>query len=225
MDKLKSIFYGNSEFFNGFIVGSVQTICGHPLDTFKTNIQSGSKLNIYKIYNGLSYPFLTNSIVNSIMFGSFSYINDKVNNSFISGLLAGVIISPIVSPIDKFKIDRQLNKKGFIYNNIFRGLNITTARESIGTAIYFSSYNYLKENNFFEGDKNIMMSGGIAGSLSWLLTYPIDVIKTRIQGGIDKNIFRAYNRGQLFKGLGVCLIRSFFVNGIGFYIYKKIKKN
>lgn len=225
MEKLKFLFSGNSEFFNGFIVGSVQTISGHPLDTFKTNIQSGQKLNIYKIYNGLSYPFLTNSIVNSIMFGSFSYLNEKINNSFISGLLAGIIISPIVSPIDKFKIDRQLNKKGPIYTDIFRGLNITCARESIGTAIYFSTYNILKESSIIQGDKNIMISGGIAGSLSWLLTYPIDVIKTRIQGGIDKNIFRAYNRGQLFKGLGVCLVRSFFVNGIGFYIYEKIKKN
>lgn len=62
----------------------------------------------------------------------------------------------------------------------------------------------------------------MAGAFSWLFTYPIDVIKTRIQSGESKNIFQSYKTGHLFKGLQICLFRSFFVNSIGFFIYEQI---
>ena len=77
-------------------------------------------------------------------------------------------------------------------------------------------------NEYIKGEMNILLSGGIAGSLSWLLTYPFDVIKTRIQSGECSSIVKSFKMGNLFKGLRICLLRSFIVNSIGFFIYEKI---
>ena len=60
-----------SEFFNGIIVGISQTIIGHPLDTIKTNIQCGKKINIFspkKLYRRIFYPTVSSAIINGLMF-------------------------------------------------------------------------------------------------------------------------------------------------------------
>ena len=132
----------------------------------------------------------------------------------------------VVAPFDKLKIEYQLdnNKKlnKVNYRNIYKGFGITSIRESLGGGIYFYSYYKMKNNEYIKGEMNILLSGGIAGSLSWLLTYPFDVIKTRIQSGECSSIVKSFKMGNLFKGLRICLLRSFIVNSIGFFIYEKI---
>ena len=214
------------EYFKGFVVGSTQTIFGHPFDTIKTKLQTNKKIDFFKLHRGISFPLLSHSITNSILFGSYNYFKNY-NNDFISGFYSGILISPIVSPIDKLKIDFQLNPtlklNNIKYLKIYKGLHITCLRESLGSGIYFSLYNFMKNSEYIKGDINILLSGGIAGSFSWLFTYPIDVIKTRIQSEKFKYFYQSYANGNLFQGLKVCLFRSFIVNSIGFFIYEKIK--
>ena len=59
------------------------------------------------------------------------------------------------------------------------------------------------------------MSGGVAGSMSWLLTYQIDTVKTRIQSGDTFN--QALLKQNFNKGILFCLLRGFIVNGCGFF--------
>ena len=215
------------DFVKGFLVGNAQTIVGHPFDTIKTILQTNNKINIFQLHRGMSFPLLSSSLINSIMFGGYGYFNTLTKNDFISGFASGLIISPIVAPIDKLKIDFQVNKniklRDIKYKEVFKGFSPTMIRESVSTGIYFSTYNYFKRTKLIEGDKNILLSGGIAGIFSWLFTYPIDVIKTRIQSGESRNYHDAYVKGFLFRGLGICLFRSFIVNSIGFYIYENIE--
>ena len=81
------------EFIAGISNGIVQNVVGHPFDTVKTNIQANKKVNIYNLYKGFSYPLLTNSFINSLIFGSYSNFYNKTNNHFLSGFLAGLIVS------------------------------------------------------------------------------------------------------------------------------------
>ena len=55
--------------------------------------------------------------------------------------------------------------------------------------------------------------------LSWLITYPIDVIKTRIQSE-KYNLKNALSKGKFNHGLSYCLLRSFIVNGFSFLVYE-----
>ena len=215
------------DFVKGFLIGNAQTVVGHPFDTIKTRIQSGKSINIFTLHHGIIFPLLSTSLINSVMFGSYGYFSTLTKNDFISGFSSGLVISHIVAPIEKLKIDFQINSKIKIrdikFREIFRGFSPTMIRESVSTGIYFSTYNYCKRNKLVEGNTNILLSGGIAGIFCWLFTYPIDVIKTRIQSGESFTYRHAYKKGYLFRGLGVCLFRSFLVNSIGFYIYENFE--
>ena len=210
-----------SEFFNGIIVGISQTIIGHPLDTIKTNIQCGKKINIFspkKLYRRIFYPTVSSAIINGLMFQTSGAINNYTNNYFISGGITGIITSPIINIFELYKVRRQLGKPiRNIFTKPFIGLTPTLTRESLAMSLYFGSYHTFKERNY-----NIFLAGGMAGSLSWLLTYPLDVIKTKFQSGQYLTWKSAIQTGNLWKGILPCLSRSFLVNGVSFQIYNYI---
>lgn len=212
-----------NEFILGTIVGLVQTIIGHPLDTLKTNYQNRTKIDfkknmIRKLYSGVTYPLASSVITSGFIFYSNDYFNKKVGNHFYSGFMTGMTCSPLINFLEVFKVKAQIGMKNK-FTNFNLGITATLARESFGTGIYFGSYNYLRENN------NSFMSGSCAGLLSWGLTYPLDVVKTRLQTGDSKTWKQAIYKGNLTSGMTVCLIRSFIVNGSSFTLYEYVKKN
>lgn len=112
---------------------------------------------------------------------------------------------------------------------VFRGLNLTILREGPSFAVYFSSYEYLcKSTNACSNEvvtlPKLLVNGGIAGVLSWVVTYPFDVIKTRQQmDGMGRNVYSgilhcaicSYKEegfSVFFQGLTPAMIRAFPVN-------------
>lgn len=103
----------------------------------------------------------------------------------------------MLTPIDLVKIQMQIKdskykstfeclkdhafKKG--PTSLMRGLVITVLRETPAVAIYFTSYEMMTGEK--KGKKapvhQLFLAGGVAGCLSWIFTYPIDVIKTKFQ--------------------------------------------
>ena len=117
----------------------------------------------------------------------------------ISGAIAGFTQSILLSPIELVKIKMQLPSSPYVSTRacalellkdrrIMRGTGLTIARDVPAITIYFLSFEYLC-NRFSQGAGSrdslgvldLMMAGGTAGCLSWLFTYPIDVVKTRFQ--------------------------------------------
>ena len=216
MDDYKSLI-------SGFISGGLHTIIGYPLDTLKTLKQSNIKFKNQNLFRGLLYPLIQTSLLNSVSFGSNNYLK-KFNDNHTSNLFTGFISSVISTPLDKYKIMSQYNLKyNLNFINIIKSYNkfhIVLYRELPATYIYFSSYEICKKNNI-----NTFLSGSIAGVNSWLFTYPIDTIKTRLQSNKYNNISNALKRGNLFYGLRFCLFRAFIVNGINFTIYEYCYQN
>ena len=210
-----------NEFFLGTMVGVVQTLIGHPLDTMKTNYQNQIKINlkknmIKKLYRGVYYPLASSVITSGFIFYSNDYINNKLNNHYYSGFMTGLACTPLINSLEVFKVKAQVGLSND-FSQLGKGISATLLRESIGTSLYFGSYNTLK-NNY-----NPFISGSLAGLISWALTYPIDVIKTRIQTGDSKTWEKAINKGKLSSGMSVCLVRSFIVNGFSFSVYEYVK--
>ena len=199
------------EYIKGSVSGIIQILSGHPFDTMKVQRQNNMNIptkNIIKLYKGISFPLITNSVV----IGSQFYLYHNY-----SGIIAGIVSGLMITPIDYFKIQKQMNINYKYKIKIPKGFNITIMRETLSVPIYFNSYYYINErlnNNF--------LSGGLAGMLSWLITYPIDTIKTRIQNESCKTIKEAISKGGLNKGMGICLTRAFIVNGINFSVYEKV---
>ena len=214
------------EFYLGLMVGLVQTGIGHPLDTIKTNYQNKNKLDLSKnriqtLYRGIKYPMIASIMTNGCLFYSNKYFFDKLENHYYSGFITGLICSPLINGLEAMKVQNQINEKSLYSKNkistLKLGWSATFTRESIGGSLYFGTYNYLRK------DYSAFTSGSIAGVTSWLFTYPIDVIKTRIQSGDSINWTIAISKGGLFNGLSICLIRSFVVNGCSFALYDYLK--
>lgn len=198
------------DYILGNSIGLSNIIIGYPLDTIKVNFQKNNKMPKinYKLYKGVKYPLYSSLILNTFVFGNYYNINNITENKFVSGFLLGGLGSIFINPFEIKKIKKQANYKN-INHNYFSGLKYTFLRESFGYGIYFFVYNEMKiySNPFF--------SGGFSGICSWLITYPIDTIRTK------KLLNQSIKLKTLYNGITFCLIRSFILDGLTFTIFDK----
>lgn len=230
----------------GLISGLNAIIVSHPIDTIKTNIQESKKINynFKNLYKGLLAPLIGVGLEKTIVFGIFETTKPYTNSDVISGGLSGMLASLIVTPFERIKILYQTNqgnwnllKKNFNTKFMFQGLSATFYRETPGFAIYFSVYNYLKNNIATNRQISLYESfcfGAISGSVSWVFIYPQDRIKTHIQAITSRNInftqgFREIisNGGYsgLYKGFHFALMRAIPLHSTAFVTMEFCKRN
>ena len=209
-------------FLPGIVSGLVHTVLGHPLDTLKARIQNKNNLK-GSLWKGLKFPLSQTIITNTFIFQHYEFFHQKFHNPYASNFITSITTSILICPFEKFKILNQnkipyhVNLKSILFS--FKDLNIVCARKIPGTFLYFSTFDYMKKKEY-----STFFSGSMAGLVSWTLTYPIDTVKTRIQSGTCKTWKEAIQKGSLNKGIEYCMIRSFFVNGVNFYVYENVKK-
>lgn len=217
-----------NDFYNGTLVGITQTLVGHPFDTLKVLKQTSSKIFNYKntkllnLYKGISYPLLGSGLYNSIQFGIHEKAYNNGYSHFMSGLYGGLLSVLIINPVDVYKINRQVIRNKPL--NPFRGFHVSLIREGFSTGVYFGSYFYLLDLLGGKTTFNAFLSGGIAGMAAWTITYPVDVIKSRIMSYSANSIYDAIKMKGLWMGLEFCLLRAFLVNGCGFVVFNYITK-
>lgn len=198
---------------NGWVLGVTQTIVGHPLDTLKTWKQSNikTKISLSSLYRGAFYPFISSVFLNQISFDLLEYNRKNKLPNYLNYLSVGVLNGIILTPLEYWKVREQHNLPKSI---IPKGFGLTLMREIPGASTYFYCLDYTVKNKI-----NPFLGGGMAGICSWLITYPIDVFKTRYQVDVPlKEIIRK----PWFTGLSYCLLRSFLTNGIGFLIFRSL---
>ncbi len=214
----------SDNFFAGFVSGISQTIVGHPFDTVKTIKQNNKRVNFYcisKLYNGISMPLAQTPLVVGVGFYTNDLVRPYSNNPYVSGSISGFVGSFFICPFEYYKINLQqqskicINGKGCLYS--FKHLHLVALREIPSMTLYFGTYETLRNHTI-----SPFYAGGISGMVSWLFTYPLDTIKTRIQGRVSSNIKEALKMGSLFSGITLCMIRAFIVNSVGFYTYEKL---
>jgi solute carrier family 25 carnitine/acylcarnitine transporter 20/29 len=233
-----------NEYLLGNLFGISQVIIGYPFDTVKTNLQNFKPIvplfhSPRLFYKGMQYPLLTSMLGTTLMFGNYSYFLEITENKFISASTTGIIGAFLITPFDHLKIQRQIQAQQaqeykkpkctpFTINRLFtnpkqlfRGLTLTILRESIAIPAYFLTFDYM----YYQCHIHPFFSGGIAGINSWLLTYPLDTLKSRRQLYQTKSLYELRTMGSLYNGLGITLLRGFIVNGASFYFYSMVKKN
>lgn len=159
------------------------------------------------------------------------------------------------SPDTLYKGPVQAARKilsGHGITGLYRAWWVTAWREVPAFGTYFAFYDFAKDriNSFLAKQAGIVddgenaenhshkwaasaLAGGSTGALTWLMIYPFDIIKTRIQTApmdtplekrrmlaVGRDIVQKEGFGALFRGLNVTLIRAFPVNGIIFPVYE-----
>lgn len=119
------------------------------------------------------------------------------------------------------------------FRGISKGMCVTLVREIPAFGLYFYSYDELckfgprSEIKDQAKPVTVLVVGGIAGILSWVLTYPCDVIKSRFQAdaegryyksSIDCAIksYKAEGWRMFFQGMNTTIIRAFPSNAATF---------
>ncbi|KAI0122087.1 solute carrier family 25 member 45 [Daldinia grandis] len=157
-------------------------------------------------------------------------------------------------PASSWSIAKQVLKTEGIRGLYFGGV-ITALRDSIGYGFYFWSYELSSKwvessrqgaPDFSQDAAKVLLCGGLAGIVTWVSIFPLDVIKTRVQEQASDTtkipllnsslstqrrlgateIARAAYREEgirvFFRGLTVCSIRAFIVNAVQWAVYEWI---
>ncbi|OQV12130.1 Mitochondrial basic amino acids transporter [Hypsibius exemplaris] len=149
-----------------------------------------------------------------------------------NAIKSGILQKPALyrSPVDcLWKLYSEHGLRTF-----YRGFWVTIAREVPGFGSYFFSYEYLTRimtphgtfdarGNYVEGQLGIgrlMMAGGLSGIISWLVSFPQDVVKSRYQADEQYTSarqcmvmsYRTEGAGVFARGLWSTILRAFPTN-------------
>ncbi|XP_073097965.1 mitochondrial basic amino acids transporter isoform X2 [Manis javanica] len=237
------------DFLAGCAGGVAGVLVGHPFDTVKVRLQVQSVEKPQ--YRGTLHCF--QSIIKQESGNTLRALGrDSPLNQFLAGAAAGAIQCVICCPMELAKTRLQLQDAGpartyrgsldclaQIYRReglrgVNRGMASTLLRETPSFGVYFLSYDVLTRALGCEpGDRllvpKLLLAGGTSGILSWLSTYPVDVVKSRLQadglrgapryqGILDcvSQSYRAEGWRVFTRGLASTLLRAFPVNAATF---------
>ncbi|KVI01003.1 Mitochondrial carrier domain-containing protein [Cynara cardunculus var. scolymus] len=198
------------------------------------------------LYRGATPSFLGMAFESSILFGIYSQTKQALQGGDCNGkpephiiipsaAFAGSIISFILCPSELVKV-----------TGLFRGGGTTLLRESIGNAVFFSTYEYLRHSMHLQlkgssFDHTMIdvgvgiVSGGLSGIAFWSAVLPLDVAKTIIQTTPDNNLTKnpfkmlksIYRRSGLrgcYTGLGPTASRAFPANAAAIVTFEAAAK-
>jgi solute carrier family 25 carnitine/acylcarnitine transporter 20/29 len=176
----------------------------------------------------------------------------------VCGLLAGLANCIVTIPAEHIRIRMQTQSSANpLYSSsmdcikkisnahgakgVYLGTYATLAREGVAYATYFTAYAWIMQQLLKPGQTRndlsyakVGFAGAASGMLLWLGSYPLDVIKTKIQtdslerpqykGVFDcaSKIMKNNGIGGFFKGFTPCIARSLPVNAGTFIVYEKI---
>lgn len=160
---------------------------------------------------------------------------DSLKSLFISGGVAGFAQTFICSPMELTKTIIQVQAdhhptpkykspvdcfvkllKTSGLRGVFRGFGLTCLREVPSFGTYFVTYEILCRNSpdpnptSLKGLSYLLLAGGLSGCASWIITYPVDVMKSR---------FQADGAGvtPLYKNVRHCVVHSYQTEGFGVF--------
>ncbi|KZF25517.1 mitochondrial carrier [Xylona heveae TC161] len=121
---------------------------------------------------------------------------------------------------------------------LYSGFHLHLMRDTIGTGIYFMTYESSKQVLATFSDSSptsplaVVVAGGLCGLVSWACIYPIDSAKSIYQrnclmhskGKLVKSPKIEFFNRRMYRGLGVSMTRSALVNAIFFSSFEAVKK-
>jgi len=179
----------------------------------------------------------------------------KVYQYYLAGSVVGLASSIISTPFEMVKVRMQLDNittrkytgslqctvdlvKNHGILSLFTGGIVNTYREIIFCTVYFGLFENLKSNfnilfasTPYSHQASVLIAGGCAGVGGWLACFPLDVVKSNIQGQslIAPRHNMMYYITQRWKtvgftgfynGIGPSLLRAFIVSASRFSAYE-----
>lgn len=140
-------------------------------------------------------------------------------------------------PVDCFR--KMVATNGW-RRGLFQGFTLTFLRDVPGFAVYFVAYEAVKHaltpSNSEASVPAMLAAGAVAGVLTWGLTYPFDVLKSRVQTVPDsapaselkmlpvaRKLYEEAGWYGFTRGLLTTCVRAAPVNAVTFLVYEESK--
>ncbi|KAL4096374.1 hypothetical protein PRIC1_009734 [Phytophthora ramorum] len=212
------------------------------------------------LYRGLLSPILSNAPINAAVFGVQGQVVRVLQRDgplsstqhFIAGCSAGLVQVVFAAPSEHVKIQLQTGAMGREHSSLvagrtilrrygartlFKGWQVCLLRDVPAFGAYFCGYEATKRaltegKSENETDLKLMMAGGIAGMLSWIVSMPQDVVKSCVQSQslqgdqqtmtqMARSRMQQEGPGFFFKGFSATMLRAFPVSAVTFLVYEK----
>ena len=234
----------------GLCQGLTRVTISYPFDVIKVNMQKNvfsstkeaimhiCKNDPWRFYRGSTFSYFSVSLERSLQFYYMERLNKYNNSPFLNGFGLSLFSSIYNVPSQYLTTNIALNNIGTLkymanifknYTNVYKGSGVEIIRSSINSTIFMGTY-YTLRNNFGDATNVAPFYGAISGIMCWLITFPLDTIRTDYQSS-DKNIkfliqsrFKQSGVIGFYKGLTPVLIRTIPSSSIGMYVYEKVKK-
>ncbi|AET39654.1 Ort1p Ecym_4629 [Eremothecium cymbalariae DBVPG len=217
-------------------------------------------------YQGLGSPLVGAFLENAVLFVSFNKAIQAIDTTNIeygsttkvalAGAFAGAWASFVLTPVELVKCKLQVSNlrkdsksydaiwstiKSVIRQNglqgMWRGQSSTFIRETVGGAVWFTTYETLK--NWFASTREdgrvptqgLLVSGASAGVSFNACVFPVDTIKSVMQTehiGLSPAVLlvlKKYGAKGFYRGIGITLIRAMPANAVVFYTYEHLSSS
>ncbi|KAG6623340.1 Mitochondrial Carrier (MC) Family [Phytophthora cinnamomi] len=214
------------------------------------------------LYRGLLSPILSNAPINAAVFGVQGQVVRALQRSdaplgsaqhFAAGASAGLVQVVFAAPSEHVKIQLQTGAMGAEHSSLaagrailrrhgaaalYKGWQVCLLRDVPAFGAYFCGYEAAKRaltqgRSEDETDLKLMLAGGVAGMLSWMVSMPQDVVKSCVQSQrldgpqqgvaqIARDRMRLEGPGFFFKGFSATMLRAFPVSAVTFLVYEKV---
>jgi solute carrier family 25 (mitochondrial carnitine/acylcarnitine transporter), member 20/29 len=171
----------------------------------------------------------------------------------LAGAFSGIPLAVILGPTERIKCLMQIQKTqhgGFLacfrrvyqeggIRSVFRGTGITALRDCPGNATYFGTFELVKRFTCqLEGHEKastfgVLLAGGCAGVMNWIVAIPFDNVKSRWQTApagkytglvnVLHTLLRNDGPRALFRGIAPALLRAFPANAACLYGVETVK--
>lgn len=178
-------------------------------------------------------------------------------------------LAPSLAESSSWNICKRIWRYEGGLRGLYFGGTVTAIRDSVGYGFYFWSYElstrwmeqWLRHSGYAQGNgvdgvngaetAKVLLCGGLAGVVTWVSIFPLDVIKTRVQaqthssgtravvtgeripligapgkrmGAVEvaKDAYREGGMRVFFRGLMICSVRAFVVNAVQWAVYEWI---
>jgi solute carrier family 25 carnitine/acylcarnitine transporter 20/29 len=215
---------------------------------------------ILALYKGIAPPLISLSILNTLNFSSYSFFRDLYHakhgwdyRNAIAGM-SGAPISAMVSTVENLvKTQMQLDnisRKRFEGSShcvrslvqshglsvLYTGHVVNTFREMTFLGCYFFTYEGFRQGlvagAHVHAQAAVPVAGGMAGALSWFVSFPLDCVRAGVQGHnlddsqrvralrVFANLIQKRGVRGLFSGVSPSVARAFLVSGSRFSAYE-----
>ncbi|KAE8583725.1 hypothetical protein XENTR_v10020658 [Xenopus tropicalis] len=209
------------------------------------------------LYRGLAPPLVAKTVQGTLLFGTQATFqkslsgNGKVGHwdRCLSGLMSGALEAVLLVPFERIQNilqDGRNNARFPSANSIlqefqsystqnrftfglYRGFSVILARNALGSALYFSFKEPLRDALSLDGVPGwvpSLVSGSVNGALTSLILYPLSVLVSNMQAGVGKElpktreVARAVwlqcggNVSLLYRGASLIILRSCITWGV-----------